>query len=329
MKKVTRLSLFAAIIILMGTVFVFPSQAQEISVKRIEGKSRYETAALLSRYTYETSPFVIVATGENYPDALAGGTLAVQLDIPILLTKKDKAEPFVIEEIERLKAEEIFILGGEAAVSKAVENELKKIAKVTRIAGNNRYETSNEISNKRFELRKDQTVQFPGDFYVFVSGTSYPDALCAAPLVGQMSVDGSTNTYMILAQPDHDVSWSTVIGGPNAFGFPLTGYSSDKGLRVYGENRFGTAVEVAKRYLEYTGKKIDTIVLTDGMNYPDALASAPMVGNRNAALLLTRKNALPEETKAYLQENDIKEVIVIGGENAVSGNVVQEIEGMR
>lgn len=329
MKKVLKLTLLTAIIFLLGTVAAFPSSAQKMNVTRIEGRDRYETAVKLSRYTYMASPKAIVATGEDFPDALAGGSLAAQLDIPILLTEKNKLNPLVEKELERLGTKEVFILGGEGAVGKEVEEELEKTAEVKRIAGRNRYETANEISNMRYEYRKDKSITFPGDFYVFVSGTSYPDALAAAPLVGQINIEDALNVYLLLAQPDQNVSGSTVIGGPQAFSFPVDGYNSEEGNRVYGENRFSTAVEVAKRYPIDVGKKVETIILTNGMNYPDALAAAPLVSNRNAAILLTKTGSLPKETKDYLKEEDIQDVIIIGGESAVSESVVQEINDIK
>ncbi len=329
MKKVLKLSLITAIIFLLGTVTTFPSSAKNIEVSRIEGKNRYETAVKLSRYTYKNAPIAVIATGEDYPDALAGGSLAVQLDVPILLTQKNELDSLVKNELKRLNTKEVFILGGESAVGREVEEELEEMVKVRRIEGRDRYETSNEISNVRYEYRKDKSIEFPGDFYVFVSGTSYADALTAAPLVGQINIEDALNAYLLLAQPDHDVSGSTVIGGPKAFGFPVNGYTSEYGNRVYGENRFSTAVEVAKRYPFEVGKKIDTVILTNGLNYPDALAAAPLVSHRNGAILLTRPNSLPEETRKYLEENDIENLIVIGGEGAVSNGVIQEIERIK
>ena len=84
-------------------------------------------------------------------------------------------------------------------------------------------------------------------------------------------------------------------------------------------------MELAKRYPEFINKNIDTIVLTNGTNYPDALAAAPLTGSRNAALLLTRPDSLPSETKNFIKSKNIKKVIIVGGEKSVSNNVVKEL----
>lgn len=328
MKRLSKGLWITAILFLMGVIST-PVFAQQMSVERIEGLNRYETAVELSKYTYKSSPIVIVATGENYPDALAGGTLAIQLDAPILLTQKNNVDPLLQEELKRLGTQRIYLLGGESAVSKEVENELGKIAKTIRIAGKNRYETANEIGNMRFELRKDQSILVPGDNYVFVSGTNFPDALCASPFVGQMMYGGNPSTYLLLTQRDHNVSGSTVIGGPSAFSFPVSGFTSEYGERIYGKNRYSTAVEVAKRYPKEIGKEIDTIILTNGLNYPDALSSAPLVASKQAALLLTNPKNLSLETKEYIRENKIKKVIVVGGNSAVSEKILQELKDIQ
>lgn len=57
------------------------------------------------------------------------------------------------------------------------------------------------------------------------------------------------------------------------------------------------------------------------LSFPDALAAAPLVGGINAAFLLTNPNALPEVTKAYIDNNNIKNVIIIDGTNSVSTEI--------
>ena len=56
----------------------------------------------------------------------------------MLLTSKYQVDPPLATELKRLKAKNIYILGGEAAVSKAVETELKKTYTVKRISGSDR-----------------------------------------------------------------------------------------------------------------------------------------------------------------------------------------------
>lgn len=320
----------------MNITISFASNGMQVI--RIKGSDRYETAIEVSKNTFNRSNYAIVASGENYPDALVGGTLAVQLKAPILLTSKSSIKQSILEEIERLNVKQVFLLGGESAVSKSVENALKKIVKVERVAGKNRYETAAEINGRRFVLRPDQEEYAMGDVVFYVSGTNYPDALAASPLLGQSfpKYEGIL-AYLYLAMPNQDISPFPAIGGPTVlhneyntnppeyYNPPENSDPTDYDYRIAGKNRYGTAVEVAKRYPLYLNKAIDTIVLTSGTNYPDALAAAPLVGTRNSALLLTNPKTLSKETKSYIESNKIKKIIIVGGENSISNEVVKEL----
>ena len=68
-----------------------------------------------------------VATGQNFPDALAGGAMAGRDGAPVLLAK---GSPFPLatgQEILRLGPTRLIILGGPAAVSVGVETVLQKL----------------------------------------------------------------------------------------------------------------------------------------------------------------------------------------------------------
>jgi len=75
------------------------------SVDRIAGPNRYATAAAVSKSTFDSSGVIFIATGENFPDALAGGPVAGQLGGPILLVQKDAVPGNTSNEIARLTGE--------------------------------------------------------------------------------------------------------------------------------------------------------------------------------------------------------------------------------
>ncbi|AXG12062.1 cell wall-binding repeat-containing protein [Intrasporangium calvum] len=95
---------------------------------------------------------VYVATGANFPDALAGSVLAALEGAPILLVTRDTIPGPTATELARLDPRYIRVLGGTSTVSDAVLTQLKAYAtantadEVTRIAGLNRYATAAEIS---------------------------------------------------------------------------------------------------------------------------------------------------------------------------------------
>ncbi|WP_368496251.1 cell wall-binding repeat-containing protein [Herbiconiux sp. A18JL235] len=82
---------------------------------RIDGVDRYAVSAhTVARHFPATSPSdtVYLATGANFPDALAGGALAGKNHAPILLVSKNCMTSEVAAEITRLKPDHLVLLGG-------------------------------------------------------------------------------------------------------------------------------------------------------------------------------------------------------------------------
>ena len=142
---------------------------KDYKIKRLAGNDRYLTnLEILKEVDVKPGQPVLVATGKNYADALS----ASAVPMPILLVGS-KLTPDQTKYLDGLKGSEFFILGAEAAVSKDVENGLKKYGKVRRIAGSNRYATSVEVAKFFY--------QFPSGISV-TYGQNFPDGLCGGVL---------------------------------------------------------------------------------------------------------------------------------------------------
>jgi putative cell wall-binding protein len=93
------------------------------TVERWAGFDRYATAAVISSKTYpQGATTAYLASGANYPDALAGGPVAARAGAPLLLTRRDCVPAPVLAELARLGATRIVVLGGVGAVSEAAAN---------------------------------------------------------------------------------------------------------------------------------------------------------------------------------------------------------------
>lgn len=174
-------------------------------VKRISGNDRYATSVEISKeYRKLVNPKrAIIASGENYPDALVAGPYAAVNEYPILLSKKTVLPRVVGDEIKDIKPEYIIAIGGENSLN-------PKGVKITeRILGQNRYETSLNISTKL------------GRNNVYItSGDSFADALVVAPLaaktgssivlVPKASLGESTRKYL------KRIEKVSVVGGENS-----------------------------------------------------------------------------------------------------------------
>ncbi|WP_339147882.1 MULTISPECIES: cell wall-binding repeat-containing protein [unclassified Sutcliffiella] len=91
--------------------------------------------------------------------------------------------------------------------------------------------------------------------------------------------------------------------------------------RIDGANRYDVAVNVSREGWTTS----NTVIISSGDAYADALAASPLAYRLNAPILLTRAGSLPDTTKKRLQELRASNVIVIGGTTSVSDNVISEI----
>jgi hypothetical protein len=88
---------------------------------RVWGETRYETAVAVSQAAWdpEYTDIVFLATGTNFPDALAGGPSTVY-NGPVLLVEQGVLPEVVATEIERLQPCYIVAFGGPVAISDSV-----------------------------------------------------------------------------------------------------------------------------------------------------------------------------------------------------------------
>lgn len=103
--------------------------------------------------------------------------------------------------------------------------------------------------------------------------------------------------------------------------------------RIYGDTRFDTSVEVAKKLYAnanelganqvnlpetdpLNGKK--TIILANGMDFPDALTANGLVKYYDAPILLTDGNKLAPSVEKFIEDYDVEGVIILGGTAAVN-----------
>lgn len=95
------------------------------NVVRFPGADRYLTALGEAIHNFKGSKTVVIATGEDFPDALAGAALAGELDAPIVLNPKANLYDQVKRYIDDYGIEKVYILGGENAIANSVSDGLK------------------------------------------------------------------------------------------------------------------------------------------------------------------------------------------------------------
>ncbi|MDA3936607.1 MAG: cell wall-binding repeat-containing protein [Actinomycetota bacterium] len=309
------------------------------AVTPLEGDDRYATAVDVSQRVFPIgAETVVIATGVNWPDALGGTALAGALNGPVLLVGTDVVPSVVTQEIERLGATNAIILGGTAAVGAAVEDALSQMLdedNVERIDGSDRYETADAIA-----LRVIEELDEDYDGMAFVAtGASFPDALAAAPLAAKQHwplflanpVTGlSAGTKVAMA----DVTDAVVLGGtaavPSVTETQLVADLPGSVERLWGQDRYATAVAVATYAVDEQGHDWDRVGVTTGMNFPDALSGGVAQGKMNSVMLLTKPTLLNSDTAATLTTHKavIDSVTFFGGVNAVAQDVRDEVSAV-
>ncbi|MGZ6271296.1 MAG: M14 family zinc carboxypeptidase, partial [Candidatus Limnocylindrales bacterium] len=94
------------------------------TVERVAGTDRYGTAAAVAKRFAPTAATAVLATGTNFPDALAGVPLAASLAAPILLVRPDSVPAATRDAVIAARPSRLISLGGQASVRDSVANEL-------------------------------------------------------------------------------------------------------------------------------------------------------------------------------------------------------------
>ena len=295
-------------------------------VLRVSGADRYETAIKVSQQAFPAgADAVLIATGANYPDALAAGPAAAHLEAPLLLTNPNTLPQAVKDEIVRLGPSNIVIVGGTGAVSPAVEASLNLLgATVTRVPGADRYETARAITSHAFGSN--------GGLLVYLAtGSNFPDALSAGAAAAAIGVpvilvDGAASSidqatldlFTLLGTNRVRIAGGTGVVS-SAIQTQLNGlFTAPNVHRDPGANRYETSVKIVKTAFS---APVTRALIATGVNFPDALAGAAWAGQINAPLFIVPGTCIPQGVLDEIQSLGIYQISLIGGTGALTSGV--------
>lgn len=287
------------------------------SAFRLAGRDRYETAVSVSQ-RWSQSDVVVVASGQAFPDALSGGPLAGAFGAPLLLSKSFEV-PFVTRrEIQRLRPQEIIMLGGTSALDDFVESQLELLAPVTRITGSDRYAVSAAVAAR----------WATADTVFVASGTSFPDGLTgSAAAVRQgspvlLTKPGAVPSSVLSRLQALDPAQIVLLGGTAAVDARAEAQLAAVApvTRITGPDRYAVSANLAR----WSGAT-PSAVLSSGADWPDALAAGPYAGSTGRPLLLTRPTSLPAVISGLLAQERTESVTAVGGSSAISPAVLAAI----
>ncbi|WP_304340924.1 cell wall-binding repeat-containing protein [Metaclostridioides mangenotii] len=266
------------------------------------------------------SKTVILASGEKYTDVLTATVLGNEKDAPILLSKKDSVDEKTLAEIKRLNAEDVIISGGEDSVSNKVVEQLNNY-NVTRIAGQDRYETAVKIGNEVRKLTGNSTGA------MLVDGTNFPDVITMSSLASGKRVPILITSPETLSKPTGDTikSWGitdiTIGGSYNSVSKDIeNNLGVNKVSRLGGADRYKTAELIGTEVRKLTGNNAD-MILVDGTNFPDGITINSLASLFKAPIMLTEPDQLNRITGNKIKDWSIKNVLIGGGYNSVSKGI--------
>ena len=198
------------------------------TVERIGGGDRFATAALVAGKLSDKSNVYVVEGADadpkrGWPDAISTGPLSALQGRPILLVTTEAVPEATKKAMADLAVTSATIVGGPAAVSTKVEEELagpEMTVAVKRIAGADRYATSRKVADVLLAQKVD------GERVWLATGQNFADALAAGPtvasdlgvmlLVDPTTLDRSPTTRTFLREQVGELRSVRFLGGPAA-----------------------------------------------------------------------------------------------------------------
>ncbi|HEU5325906.1 MAG TPA: cell wall-binding repeat-containing protein [Candidatus Limnocylindria bacterium] len=314
-------ALLILVVLIASAVPVAPARASEATIERTYGADRYATAAAVSEDFAPGLPAVFVATGQNFPDSLAGGPAAARLGAPILLATASRLPDATRSALSRLQPRSIVVLGGPGVVSDAVAAALGTYAPTSRLFGPTRYETAVAISRT-----------FPAGVPVayVATGRTFPDALAAGAaaaaqggpllLVDTASIPDAVRAELARLQPQRIV----VAGGAAVVSdgvlAQLNAMAPGGATRLWGADRFGTAAAISRAAFA----SAPSAHIATGLGFADAVAAVPAAARTRGPLLLSTTAGLPSATTAEIARLRPNHTVVLGGPTVLSKAVIDQ-----
>ena len=198
-----------------------------------------------------------------------------------------------------------------------------KVEEKGRIFGDDRYETSVEISKSYFKK---------ADKVILASGMNNADALVAAsyadlskaPILLTKTNDLPSHTMAEIERLN--ASEVVIVGGNASVSYSVDKKLKDKGLtvsRVSGSDRFATSMDLAKKLVN--NKASNKLVLINGYKNTDALTVSSLATSGSLPVIMTDGNNISNSVKKFIKDNDIKEVIIVGGNSSMSESMMKQL----
>ena len=297
----------------------------------LTGLNRFETATKISS-KWDKAENVVITNGFSIVDSLAASPLAASKDAPVLLSPKDKLHDATKKELQRLKTKTVYLIGGESALGKNIEKELKNMGISTvRISGSTRFETSVEIAKYIAKTNKISDI-------AIVNGLKgLADAVSIGPVASQNKMP------IILSDKDSLPSGSDFIKSQNINKIYTIGGKSNLSdslikelnklskatvTRISGSRREETNINIIKEF--YKSDKLNNIFVSkNGIKQEGDLVDSITIGSlaaREKSPVLLVDNNLKDYQKQFISSIKASKITKVGGNG--NENAFEEIKSL-
>ena len=309
-------------------------------VSRIGTENPIVTAAEASKVAFiDGADTVLVASVEDFADALSAAGLAESEQAPLLFSNADVMPQQTLDEIERLGADNVVLLGGPNAISDDAGQAIRDlgVSQVNRAQGSNRFETAAAVA-RLLDGGENR------DTHAYLALGSSPEPTRAwADAVGVSSLAGFTGRATLLAEPtalpaetarviaELRYERITIIGGTAAIDQSVEDAVRALGVdvdRLAGGNRYLTSAIVTQALID-EGAQVSDVWMASGGNFADPLIAGPTAAHLGGVMFLIDEsdfNAQPVRRFIVENRDNIRAVRLTG--TALSDDLLGTIRGL-
>jgi len=296
------------------------------SSARVFGTTRYDTMAETVKKAFpDGCETAVLASGENWPDALSASSLAGVKGCPVILTEPGQLTQQTADLLASLKVKNVIIVGGTSAISDDVKAAVEaKSITTERIWGNDRTQTADLVARRVIDSSDADTI-------IICSGQNFPDALSISsyayakkmPILLAGSDGKLTADSLTIAE---NFGKAIIVGGEKAVSLDVEKQLTVmKTARYEGKDRYGTSIDVINKLFDGYAP---VLAVATGTNYPDALVGAALAGKSGGTILLVDGSgtSLTDDQKTII--GNAGDVWILGGDGAVSDTMKTAINNV-
>ncbi|MDQ0417952.1 putative cell wall-binding protein [Croceifilum oryzae] len=292
-------------------------------LQRYNGLNPAGISAQLSKQRYPSGAETVVIANSHFgSEALTAPALSSVTNAPILLTDANQLPAAVSTEIKRLGPSKAIILGDDKIVSKAVEEQLKKMnIQIDRQAGSNPFISTSQMAEKILKENEIDSVAIveASDF----ASAMYMSAGYSSPILLVEKDRIPVETKSVLKK--YPQIKNLLVVGPKgqiseAVKKQLGSYG--KVMEVTGKDRLEVGVNVIRHFSKMNEAEVSEFVIVKDQDY----ASSLLGGGFYTPILFAPTHSLDKSVSTYLSENKPNVIYLLGGKEVISMQVERQLK---